>query len=82
MKKEYIGYLESKIGGLMSKVRQYRQKTKELLLKKEKLSKENRLVYKVYNIKKYLEQLRLVREVTDRICNISKDKNPDIRAVQ
>ena len=62
-----IGYLQSKIDGLIMKVKNYREKTKQMEIIRKKEVNINRLNFKVYNIKNYIEQLMLVKDLKLRV---------------
>lgn len=81
MKQNYLGFLQGKLTELIEKVRQFREEIKRLQVRKEKESMSNRLVYKSYNIRNYLEQLMLVKELVQRVSGILKAEIPDIRHV-
>lgn len=81
MKQNYLGFLQGKLTELIEKVRQFREEIKRLQVRKEKESISNRLVYKSYNIRNYLEQLMLVKELVQRVSGILKAEIPDIRHV-
>lgn len=57
MKQTYIGYLETKTDELLKKIQQWRQQMKRIEERKNKQSRANRLIFKAYNLKNYIEQL-------------------------